>query len=337
MAGSARRRQFQKGAARVAALTIIGLGLIGYATYRIGLVFDVFASRYELVTLMPSTMGLREGAPVTVAGKRVGQVSSIELIPVYAKTGEDNVAVRFAVSDDVRDQIRTDSRAFLRAQGLLGDRIVDVEPGSAGAAILEPGDTLESGRSVDIESLLTLAASTLDSANLVISDLRGIARGISEGEGTIGRLLVDERLYTRMADATTKLHSALNQVTRAEGTLGLLLHDPALYQRMTRAVARVDSLGALLIDGNGAIPRLLRSDSLYSSLLGSAASADTAMASLEALVERMNSDEGSIQKLMTDPELYDQFLKAVIDLQTLIQAIRAHPDRFKPNIQVEIF
>lgn len=337
MAGSARRRQFQMRAARVAALIIVGMGLAAFAIYRVGLVFDVFAHRYELVTLLPSTMGLREGAPVTLAGKRIGQVRSIDLIPVYARRGENNIAIRLAISDDAGDQIRTDSRAFLRTQGLLGDKLVDIEPGSSGAAILEPGDTLDSGRSLDIESFLTLAASALDSANLVVGDLRNITSGISHGEGTIGRLLDDEKLYSRMVEATTTLQSALNLVSRAEGTLGRLLHDPALYQRIIGAVDRVDSLGAILLDGDGAIPRLLRSDSLYSSLLGSAASADTAMASLEALVQRMSTGQGSIHRLMTDPELYDQFLKAVIDLQTLIQAIRANPDRFKPNIEVRIF
>lgn len=337
MARPARRQPFKKRAIRVAALIAIGLGLAAFAIYRVGLVFDVFARHYNLVTLLPSAMGLREGAAVTVAGKRIGQVRSIELIPVYAKTGDNNIAVRLAIADEVSDQIRTDSRAFLRIQGLLGDRLVDIEPGSSGAAILEPGDTLKSGRSVDLESLLALAAGALDSANLVVSDLRDITRSVSDGDGTLGRLLDDDGLYERMVDATTTLQSALHQVSSAEGTLGRLLHDPALYNRMTRAVARVDSLGALLLDGDGAIPRLLRSDSLYSNLLGSAASADTAMASLEALVERMSSGEGSIQRLMTDPELYDQFLKAVIDLQTLIQAIRTDPDRFKPSIQLKIF
>lgn len=138
MAGSARRQPFKKRAVRVAALIAIGLGLAAFAIYRVGLVFDVFARHYDLVTLLPSAMGLREGAAVTVAGKRVGQVRTIELIPVHAKTGHNNVAVRLAIEDNVSDQIRADSRAFLRMQGLLGDRLVDIEPGSSGAAILEP-------------------------------------------------------------------------------------------------------------------------------------------------------------------------------------------------------
>lgn len=337
MTRSLRRPTFEWRQVRVGSLIVIGLALIAYAVYRVGMEFDVFARRYELVTLVPSTMGLREGAAVTLAGQRIGQVRRIEFIPVHAKTGDDNVAIRLAISEQVRDQIRSDSRSFLRTQGLLGDRLVDIEPGSPGAATLGPGDTLVSGPSIDLEFFLTQAAGAIDSANLVVGDLRRITRGIAQGDGTIGRLLEDEQLYNRMVSATATLQSTLRQMSGMDGTIGRLLNDPALYDRLTSTVDRVDSLGALLLDGDGAIARLLRSDSLYTSLLGTATAADTAMVRLERFVERMTTGEGTLQRLMTDPDLYDQFLKAVIDLQTLIHAIRTDPARFKPNIQVRVF
>src|SRR5687768_9768739 len=107
---------------RVLALLVVGLLLLAYAIYRVGKIFDVFASRYTLVTLVTDVAGLREGAPVTVAGQRVGQVSEIAFVPVNAKSGKNNLRVRIEVNEDARDQIRRDSRVFLRAQGLLGDK-----------------------------------------------------------------------------------------------------------------------------------------------------------------------------------------------------------------------
>jgi hypothetical protein len=40
---------------------------------------------------------------------------------------------------------------------------------------------------------------------------------------------------------------------------------------------------------------------------------------------------------MTDPQLYDEFLKAVIDLQALVNGIRENPEAFKPEVRVKIF
>jgi ABC-type transporter Mla subunit MlaD len=99
-----------------------------------GLVLDVFARRYEIVTLVPSALGLREGAPVTLAGQRIGQVQRIEFIPVRQKVGDNNLRVVLAITHEVQEQVRVDSRAFLRTAGLLGDRFVDISPGSPGDA-----------------------------------------------------------------------------------------------------------------------------------------------------------------------------------------------------------
>jgi hypothetical protein len=39
---------------------------------------------------------------------------------------------------------------------------------------------------------------------------------------------------------------------------------------------------------------------------------------------------------MNDPAIYYLFLKSVIDLQSLMVAIRTDPEMFKPNIDVHV-
>ncbi|NLG62568.1 MAG: MCE family protein [Candidatus Cloacimonetes bacterium] len=323
--------------ARVGALLAIGLLLLAYAVYKVGSVFDVFASRYELHALVPSALGLREGAPVTLAGQRVGQVQSIDFIPVEQRRPDANLNVTLAVNERVRDQIRRDSRAFFRMQGLLGDKYVDIAPGTAGAAILQPGDTLAVGESVDIELFMERAALAIDEAQLIVADLREVTAGLAAGDGTIGQLLTDEVLYRRMVTATAQLENTLAQLNRADGTFGRMLRDPTLYDNLNRAVLRVDSLGAMIVTGEGSLARLLRDDSLYNSLAAMAQNADSAVLALSGMVRRMSEGDGSLEKLITDPQLYDEFLRAVIELQTLIIGIRQNPDAFKPNIRVDVF
>lgn len=337
MAKSLRRRTFEWRQARVAGLIVLGLLLLVFAVYQVGKIFDVFATRYELRALVPSALGLREGAPVTLAGQRIGQVSGIEFIPVERRSGENTLAITLAVNENVQEQIRRDSRAFFRTQGLLGDKYVDIAPGSAGSAILQPGDTLFVGESVDIEQFMSRAAEAIDNAQVIVTDLREVTEGLATGNGTIGLLLTDEALYARMITATAQLESTLAQLNRADGTFGRMLRDPTLYDNLNRAVVRVDSLGAMIVDSDGTLGRLLRDDSLYDALAHMATNADSAVVALSDMVQRMNSGQGTIQRLMTDPQLYDEFLKAVIELQTLILAIRENPDAFKPNIRVDVF
>jgi phospholipid/cholesterol/gamma-HCH transport system substrate-binding protein len=332
-----KRGNFGSRQVRVVALGIIGIALLLYGVYRVGKVFDVFSSRYELAMLVPSVLGLRDGAPVTLAGQRIGQVKEIVFLPVDQKVGENNLHVTLALARDVQQQIRGDSRAFLRTQGLLGDKFIDIAPGSPGAPILEEGDTILAGESMDMEQFLAQAATALDEANLIVGELHNITQGIARGDGTIGALLTDERLYTRMVATTEELQQTLGQINGADGTLGRLMRDPQLYVRLNAAVARVDTLGAALVDGDGSFARLLRSDSLYRSLMGAATGADSALAGVHGIVSQLGTGDGSMQRMMRDPQLYEAFLKAVIDLQALITDIRANPSRFLPPIRIDVF
>jgi phospholipid/cholesterol/gamma-HCH transport system substrate-binding protein len=322
---------------RVTVLIVVALLLLVYGVYRVGQVFDVFSRRYELTTLVPSALGLREGAPVTLAGQRIGQVRSIEHIPVGRKVDGNNLRVVLAVAYNVQDQIRSDSRAFLRTQGLLGDKFVDIEPGSPGANVLQPGDTLASGESLDMDQFMMQAASALEEATGIVLNLRDLTAGLVRGEGTVGQLLNDEQFYVNMNATTLELRRTLAELNRADGTFGRMIRDPALYDRIHGAVARVDSLGAMILYGNGTMSMLLRDDSIYRSVLGTLGSADSAVSALAGFTARVTDGDGSLQRLMTDPELYDQFLRAVVDLQTMINDIRLNPDKYKPNIRVDIF
>jgi phospholipid/cholesterol/gamma-HCH transport system substrate-binding protein len=333
-AAQLRRRTFEWKQARVASLMTLAALLLAYGIYRVGKVFDVWASRYELSVLVPSGLGLREGAPVTLAGQRIGQVRNIDFIPIERKVGDDNLRLVLAISQEVRDQIRVDSRAFLRTQGLLGDKFVDIEPGTSGARILQPGDTLAAGRSVDVDQFMTTAAHALDQATSMVADLRDLTAGLMRGEGTAGLLLQDDRLYADLTGVTIELRRTLAEINRADGTFGRLIHDPTLYHRMHAAITRVDSLGALILHGNGSISMLLRSDSLYRSMVGTLTAADSTVTNFGSFVGRMTQGEGSIQKLMTDPALYDEFLKAIVDVQTLINDIRQNPAKYRPTVRV---
>ncbi|CAN5668982.1 MlaD family protein [soil metagenome] len=337
MASRMEQRGFDWKQIRVAALITVSLLLLVYAVYRVGAVLDVFARRYEITMFVSSGLGLREGAPVTLAGQRIGQVSQIDFIPVQQKVGEENLRVVLAIAQNVQDQIRDDSRAYLRTQGLLGDKFVDIAPGSSGSRILQPGDTITAGRSLDVDEFIMQASNALEQATGIVANLENLTGGLVRGDGTAGRLLNDDQLYVALAGTADELRRTLAEINRADGTFGRLIRDPQLYNQLHGAVAKVDSLGGLILYGNGSLGMLLRDEALYAGLLGTIGAADTAVVGLSGFIRRMTEGDGTIQRLMADPALYDEFLRAVVDVQTLINDIRLNPGKYKPNILVDIF
>jgi phospholipid/cholesterol/gamma-HCH transport system substrate-binding protein len=337
MANSDRQRRFETRQIKVLGLVLVGLLILGYGVYRIGKVFDVFANRYELVTLLPSVAGLRDGAPVTVGGQQVGQVAAIDFIPVTQQHDSNRLIVRMRVAERVREQIRRDSRAEIRSQGMLGDKFIDIQPGTKGAAALHAGDTIPSELTMDMEMFLARASKMMDEASVLVGDLRIITGGLARGEGTMGQLLHDDRLYQRMVSATISMQNLLEQINSGSGSLGQMLHDPQLYRRMSAASARFDSLGGAILHGSGTLSQLIRSDSLYRGITGTAAKADAAAGQFAEMARRFNTPNGTLNRMMTDPRLFDEFLKSVIDLQTMIADIRQNPKKYAPPINVKVF
>lgn len=314
---------------------IVALSLLAYAIYRVGDLFDVFADRYTIVTLVTRADGLLVGAPVTLAGQRVGQVESIDFLPLDGRP--ENLSIELSINENIREYVRADSYARVRTQGLLGDRYVDIAPGSPEAPIVQPGDTIPGIDPIDMEEVLATANTSLMQLQALASDLRAITGTILAGEGTLGRLLLEDALYVQMVAATGELQVLLAEIRESDGTLGRLVRDPELYDRLVGAIARVDSLTALALSGGGTIGRLLRDDAIYQGVLGVIGRADTTIAGLGETLGELVNGEGTLRRLLGDPALYDQLLKAVIDLQILINDIRLNPKRFRPEINVDIF
>lgn len=337
MAATVHRSAFEWRQIRVGLLILIGVALLIWAIYKVGKILDVFADRYTIVTMLPNVAGLRDGAVVTLAGQRIGKVEEIIFIPMNQKRGGNHLLLRMEVDEAAREQIRTDSRALVRAQGVLGDKFIDITPGTTRGTALAAGDTLPGATMMDIEQFLVKASDAMDRANLIVDDLRQITGGLARGEGTMGALLRDEALYGRMLGATSELNVLLGQINRGDGALSRMINDPEMYQRMVSAAARVDSLGGMVLHGGGSLSQLLRSDSLYKGLVGMTSKGDAAAAELSTLLQKVNRADGTMNRMLTDPRLFDELLKSVTDLQTLLMDVRQNPKKYVPPVNVKVF
>lgn len=313
---------------RVGLVLIFALAVLTLGIFLVGQVGDVFGSRYRLVTLMESASGLVRGAQVQVAGQNVGQVDRVEFIePARRPESGETVAVWLAVSTGVQDQIRADSRARVRTQGLLGDRLIDIEPGSPDSPVLADGDTLGAAPALSYEELLGQAADAVQSLITLSADLTQVMGRVSEGEGTLGRLLVDDQLYGSLVDLNRNLNEIVGPIASGEGVFGRLLQDDEIYDRLVSATARLDSVTEAVAGGEGSLGRLVRSDSLYRSVASSAARADSLLATIE-------DGRGAMGRLFTDERLYEELLAVVVDLNAFLEEVRENPKRFIPPIKV---
>ncbi|MEE8550117.1 MAG: MlaD family protein [Gemmatimonadota bacterium] len=313
---------------RVGLAVAVALAILSVGIFLIGETAAVFGKRYELVTLVPTANGLLEGAGVRLAGQDVGKVERIEFVPVEARGRPDHVLrITLAVDRSVREQIRTDSDARIRTIGLLGDKIINITPGTSGSDVLEEGDTLRNLPAIDYEQMLGSVGVVIDDLAMMLSDLRSIADSLLVGQGTVGRLLTDTTLYVELLKTSRSLSEFLTTVGGSEGALAQLAQDDELYQDLRSVIAGVDTLTAHLLSGEGTLSRLLIDETLYVKLAGTSARADSLLAALEA-------GEGTIGQLLNDQRVYEGLLKLLVDLQAVVQEFRDNPRKYIPDVKV---
>jgi phospholipid/cholesterol/gamma-HCH transport system substrate-binding protein len=313
---------------KVGAVMFVAIVIIGVAILKLGSAAHLFSKRYELVTFVPNTAGMRVGGQVTVAGQLAGTVKAIEFLPVDADTLR-NLKVIVAIDEAVQSQVRRDSQAKLKTQGLLGDKVFDISPGTARYPILQAGDTLSLGEALDLDAVLVQASGALDQVVSLTGSLQQVANDVTSGKGTAGQLLTNRQLYDNLNSTVASTNALMVRLQNPNGTLGRMLNDPVLYNNLNRVLASADTivaqLGGSLNSSNGTVGKLLRDDALYTRLV-------SAVSGVDSLVGTMNQGNGTVKKLFTDDEMYAKLLAAVTSLNTVLADVRRDPRRYTKGL-----
>jgi len=120
---------------------------IGYMTVKLGHVSLFGDNTYSLFARFTTVSGLRAGSPVDMLGIEVGRVGRLTM-----DQKDQKVVVEIRIQKDIN--VYDDALASIKAEGLLGDMFLSIEPGGAGK-LLGPGGTItETQPAVDIVDLI---------------------------------------------------------------------------------------------------------------------------------------------------------------------------------------
>jgi len=313
---------------RVAAVVLVALLIIGIGGYKLAEAANLLGRKYELVAYVPSANGIKVGGAVTVAGQLAGAVKRIDFLPVDRDTTR-NLRLVIELDDDLRQQVRGDSRARLRTQGLLGDRVFDISPGTPQTSPLRPGDTVVVMPTLEYDQIIAQASGAVGDVVGLTHDLRGITGGITRGEGTVGQLVTNRGLYDELTRTLDRTNRMLAGMQNPNGTVGRLMNDPTLYNNLTRTTASLDSLLGQVARSEGTVGKLLRDDTLYTRLVGVASGADS-------LVKLMTHGNGIAARLLTDQAAYDNLNTTLARLNAILEDVRKNPGKYTKGL-IKVF
>jgi len=313
---------------KVGVLILVALLILGVAIVKLGQTGNLFGKRYRLVAFISNASGLKLGGPVTVAGQLSGSIKDIQFLPPDVDTTK-NLKLIVEVSREVTEQVRRDSRGRIRTQGVLGDKVFDISPGTPANRILHEGDTIAVDPSTDFETVVQQASGAISSVVGLTNDLKKVTGGVTRGEGTLGQLVTNRALYDQLNGTLAATNSLMARLENPRGTIGRLLNDPALYYSLNRTIASADTIIRQISTSNGTVGRLLRDDTLYVHLVNVVSKADS-------LVSGMSNGNGTMHKLFTDQQLYDELVKTVTELNKVLVDVRRDPRRYTPGM-IKVF
>src|SRR5260370_1698795 len=86
---------------------------------------------------------------------------------------------------------------------------------------------------------------------------------VSEGKGTIGKLMVSDEVYNNVNSAADRLDNVLEAVQTKQGTLGKLVYEPEINDSAKRLLDNGNGLISDVREGKGTLGKLATDDSLF--------------------------------------------------------------------------
>lgn len=157
------------------------------------------AKEYIIKVIFNFVGGLKETAPVRLSGVKVGQVKKIRFIQEPTTKVETTISLKEVI------QLREDAQFSITTVGLLGEKYIEITPGSLDAPVIKPGATLIGKDAVDISAVFSSAGDAMEDLGGIISSVRG-------GKGTVGKLVTDKELYDNLSAMIKNLRELSEEV-----------------------------------------------------------------------------------------------------------------------------
>lgn len=164
----------------------VTLGTLLFVTgiYFVGKKQNLFDATFGLRAVFKDVSGLQPGNNVRFGGINVGIIENITIV------NDTSIRVDMQIRNEVKKFIRTDSRGIIGSEGLMGNKILVITPGSNGRPVVNNA-YIATTNPVDMDDILENLKVTVENAAVLTGDLSQITTSIRSGRGTIGKLFMD--------------------------------------------------------------------------------------------------------------------------------------------------
>ncbi len=304
------------------------------------------SDRSDLFVDVPTSADLKPGAPVKVAGVPCGKVRDVS----YHGGSEDDavgrrvwVRVHLRLDPDKLVTIREDASFWITTQGVLGEKYVEIDPGTPEAPSLKAGAVVVGEPPLRLEimawkanRLLTAFAKVVedneDALAQILDETRKAAVVLRRTGERIDGILADNRedldaAIDKLLEVETEARELLSSARVAMGDGTSLQRTVAHVEKVTRDLkttlppvvsevrGALDRYSKLADTGTGAV------DEARVAALAALEDAKKALSNVATLTDEIKRGRGSVGAFLSDEEVYDE-------IREMLRDLKRHPWKF---------
>ena len=203
---------------KVGILAIFSMTILAVLIFLITGQTSVFESQVQIYTFMADAAALTNGAPVNLDGIPIGKVKAIRL----SGSKDPMRLVRIDMQVPVRQlqNIPSDSLASISSANVLGTKYINIKSGKSSTTV-GPDQEIPSVNTGEIQDLVQQGFGVLNSLQDTVQRVDKIVGLVESGQGSIGKLLVDETLYNNLLQIVAQVKELADTLNSDKRTLGV--------------------------------------------------------------------------------------------------------------------
>jgi len=220
----------------------IGLVLFILTIYFVGKQKNLFGSTLHLRSQFKTVSGLKVGNNVRLSGINIGTVDEIDLIT------DTSVMVQLLIKKEVREFIKTNAMTSIGSDGLMGDKVLTISPGTPGNPVVKDNDVLASKKAIEMEDVMSSVKTSVDNAGIITAQLAEFSHKMNNGNGALSKMMTDEGFSNSLKSTLANLQTSSGEFAKfttkmndGKGALSKLVSDESFGNKLDSTMANLQS------------------------------------------------------------------------------------------------
>lgn len=198
--------------------------------------FYSFSPGYHLKVLFNSAGGIDVGAPVRLAGVTAGEVQKVT---VSVNEAEARTEAELLVWLKDFAKLEEDASAYINTSGLIGEKYLEIVPGTRGARLLTNGERLRGQDTVAMTQFMNTGYEVVARLNKTIAVIHSIVGDEETRAALKGTVTNSQEVTDGLKTLITNTNRLVEKLNRGEGTIGRLLTEDEVYQDLRATIKDV--------------------------------------------------------------------------------------------------